>query len=318
MVRSTLPARADKAGGPPAPRNPQRDEGPATPIYRLTGVRHANTMDLHAFGTRAERPGHRVRNVRASSTGEMMTMRRRTAGPRNRRVVRRWAALGTPPVFVLAAVVLVASPASASPVEVGGIWHLDDATGATIAVDSSGSGNSGVIRGRVLAGQPGYMNTSFLFDGGWIEVAHSETMNPGSRDFTASAYLRLVRLPLSGETFDIIRKGTAGVLGGEFKLEIGTAGKVRCIAQGITPAGTRITARAITPKANLADGLWHQVRCSRTGSTWTARVDGITRSVTANLGSIGNAKPVAIGAKYGQEDYTRGHIDELRLEFMSP
>ncbi len=244
-------------------------------------------------------------------------MSRRYAGPRGRRVGRHCAALGTPLAFFFAAAVLFASPASAAPIEVG-VWHLDEPSGATIAVDSSGAGNSGLIRGNVVAGQPGYMNTSFLFDGGWIEVANSETMNPGSRDFTASAYLRLVRLPRSGETFDIIRKGTAGVKGGEFKLEIGTAGKVRCIAQGITPAGSRVTARAIAPKVNLADGLWHAVQCSRTGSTWTARVDGITASVTANLGSIGNAKPVAIGAKYGQEDYTRGHIDELRLEFMSP
>ena len=229
----------------------------------------------------------------------------------------RRAALGTPPALVLAATVLLASPASAAPIEVG-VWHLDEPTGATIAVDNSGSGNSGLIRWNVIAGQPGYMNTSFLFDGGWIEVANSESLNPGSRDFTASAYLKLVRLPRSGETFDIIRKGTGGVRGGEFKLEIGTAGKVRCIAQGITPSGTRVTARAITPKVNLADGQWHHVQCYRTGSTWTGRVDGITASVTANLGSIGNAKPVAIGAKYGQEDYTRGNIDELRLEFMSP
>ena len=232
-------------------------------------------------------------------------------------MIRRLAVLAVSVLLGAGAAVASASPASAVPTD-GGLWHLDEPSGSTIAVDSSGAGNMGLIRGNVVTGQPGYLNTSYLFDGGWIEVVHSETMNPGSRDFTASAYVRLVRLPRSGETFDIIRKGTAGVVGGEFKLEIGTAGKVKCIAQGITPSGTRITARAITPKVNLADGLWHPVQCSRTGSTWTARVDGITRSVTANLGSIGNAKPVAIGAKYGQEDYTRGLIDEVRLQFLSP
>ena len=229
------------------------------------------------------------------------------------------AALGAPPALALAlaATVVLASSAAASPVAAG-VWHLDDPDGATVASDSSGLGNVGRIRGAVLVGQPGYLNTSFLFDGGWIEVASSESMNPGTRDFTASAYLRLVRLPARDETFDIIRKGTAGGAGGEFKLEIGPAGKVRCVAQGVTPNGTRVTARAVTPKVNLADGLWHGVECSRAGSTWTARVDAITRFVTASLGSIDNHRSLSIGSKYGTADYTRGNIDEVHLEFVSP
>jgi hypothetical protein len=227
------------------------------------------------------------------------------------------AVLGTSLVVAFATTVMSASPASAAPVEVG-VWHFDEPSGSTIAVDSSGAGNNGLIWGNVVVGQPGFQNTAYLFDGGWVEVANSTTLNPGAGDFSASAMVKLIRLPRSGETFDIIRKGTAGVKGGEFKLEIAPAGRVRCVAQGISPSGTRVTARALTTKVNLADGQWHSVSCTRTGSTWTARADGVTKAVTADLGSINNVKAVAIGAKYGKEDFTRGLIDELRLVITGP
>lgn len=231
-----------------------------------------------------------------------------------------WAA-ALPAVVVMTALVAPVSPAGAvstdhrMPTD-GALWRLDEPSGSKVASDSVGLPNDGRIRGRVVPGEPGVHNTGYLFDGGWIEVDRSQWLNPGSRDFAVSAHVQLRRLPRRGETFDIIRKGTAGAFGGEFKLEIGTAGKVRCVAQGIKPSGTTTVARAITPKVNLADGRWHHVKCGRTGATWTARVDRVTRSVHVDVGSIGNSKPVAMGAKYGWEDYTRGGIDRVRLSFF--
>ncbi len=218
--------------------------------------------------------------------------------------------------LALATALAVAAPASAATVPVG-VWHLDESAGAVTAVDSSGAGHNGTLRGSVVAGEPGYQGSAYAFTRGWVEVPTAADLNPGTADFSFSAYVKPTREPATDETFDVLRKGTAGKTGGEFKLEIASHGRVKCIAQGVV-AGTRVTARVVAKEANLLDGQWHRVECSRTGTTWTVRRDSYSKSITLDFGSVVSSKSVAIGSKYGNDDYMQGLIDEAQLQIAAP
>lgn len=178
--------------------------------------------------------------------------------------------------------------------------------------DSSGHGNHGIKQGRPEVGVTGKKGTSYSFDapGSWVQVPSSETLNPGSRDFVFSAWVNFDVSPRVRETFDIIRKGLAFTPGGEYKLEILSDGRVKCSAKDAEER----TARVVAPDADVAeDGRWHRVGCARTGSSWSALVDGTVTTKETELGSIDNDLPLAIGSKYGTEDMPRGLVDEVQL-----
>jgi hypothetical protein len=82
--------------------------------------------------------------------------------------------------------------------------------------------------------------------------------------------------------------------------------------------GVRITARVVTARTNLADGQWHRLECARTGSTWTVRRDSYTKSITKNFGSVVSSKSLAMGSKYGNDDFMQGLIDEVQLQIDAP
>lgn len=207
-------------------------------------------------------------------------------------------------------VLLAMTAQSATATAAQGLWHFDERTGST-AVDSSGSGNNGTLRGGVGLGKAGYAGTAFSFTtaGSWVEVPAATSLNPGARDFSFSAWINISQAPARSVTYDIVRKGLTTTSGGEFKLEIVPGGRARCIAKD--GAGRR--GSILGPSTNLADSRWHQVGCARVGSAWRVVVDGTVRSTTVALGSISNTKSLAIGSKYGREDATPGLVDEVVL-----
>lgn len=221
-----------------------------------------------------------------------------------------------PAAFAMTAAVGIAAPASAA--LTGATWHFDEPAGATTAVDGSGAGHDGTVHGSVTTGEPGYQGSAYAFDGGWVEVPSADDLNPGTGDFSYSAYVKPSRHPGTDETFDVLRKGLAGRPGGEFKMEIASHGRVKCVAQGIMPDGTRVTATVVTGWTNLADGDWHRLECSRTGSTWTVSRDGVTKSITKDFGALTSPRSVVMGSKYGNDDFMRGLIDEAQLQIVTP
>jgi hypothetical protein len=191
------------------------------------------------------------------------------------------------------------------------LWHFDETSG-TVAADSSGNGNDGTIVGDVSRGEPGYLGTAFGFgaDGSWVRVPTSSSLNPGTSDFSYSARVKLDRLPASGQTMDVIRKGLSGTKAGEFKIEILDLGRVRCIAKDSNRVRGAITGSA---KMRLAVGQWYLVGCEQTGSSWSVIVNDLKRSTTVNFGSISNSLALSIGSNYGEEDFVDGVVDEVEL-----
>jgi len=182
---------------------------------------------------------------------------------------------------------------------------------ALVAVDSSGHDNDGVNQGSPAVGLPGRKNTAYSFDreGSWVQVASKPSLNPGPHDFLFSAWVNLAATPALGETYDVIRKGLTGTPGGEFKLEVVPEGRLKCSAK----AARGRSASILGPATDVTDGKWHRIGCARTGSSWSAILDGEIVSKTVDLGSISNALPLSIGSKYGRDDVPRGRVDEVML-----
>ena len=180
-----------------------------------------------------------------------------------------------------------------------------------VAADATGNGHSGIIQGAVAMGQPGHDGQAFSFaeQGSWVMVPSSPLLNAGTSDFLVSVWIKVESNPDAGETYDIVRKGIAYTVPGEYKLELLGSGRVRCSAQDAQSRLARVTSAQRLP----GDGSWHRIGCARTGRHWSALVDDEVTPVTVDLGAVSNAVALSIGSKYGLEDRPLGLIDDVKL-----
>lgn len=185
-----------------------------------------------------------------------------------------------------------------------------------VARDSSGNGHDALIQGPVRLGLPGRHGSSFSFEerDSWLLVPSSPDLNPGDHDFLMSAWILMEESPGPGETYDVIRKGIAYTVPGQFRLEVLRHGRVMCTAED---AAGRI-AEVTTSKVNVIDRHWHRVGCARTGRHWSVIVDDTVESRRIELGAVANEVPLAIGAKYGSEDRPDGRVDEVTFVLGQP
>jgi hypothetical protein len=63
----------------------------------------------------------------------------------------------------------------------------------------------------------------------------------------------------------------------------------------------------------LSDHRWHHVGCARTGGFVSVMVDNVIVSRPVLLGDVTNTNPLAIGSKYGWEDWADAREDDVRL-----
>lgn len=198
------------------------------------------------------------------------------------------------------------------------VWHLDELPDATATVDSSGNGNHGVPTGIAL-GQPGVAGTSYGFTGApsYVTVPDSASLNPGVADFSFTVVVQFTAVP--DTDYDLLRKGLSSTDGGSYKVEIlkkqhGTIAVATCHYIGSSDrAGVGIK------QLNLADGLWHSITCTKTGDAISITVDGTTNSKSVRIGSIANAMPVWLGAKFRRSsplDLYQGLMDEVSIQLL--
>jgi len=183
--------------------------------------------------------------------------------------------------------------------------------GATVP-DTSGAGHDGTVQtsptGGVslqpISGRTGTTNAVQFLDPctagatcpkAIIEVPDSPAFVPGPADFAFGADVMLTNAQTSDGS-NVVQKGFSTGGGSQWKLQVDhTAGAPSCIVVGTT-ADTRYVAWAST---SIADGAWHEVRCSRTGETLTILVDGVQRGkaqLPAGL-EVRPQGPVRIGGK---------------------
>ena len=202
---------------------------------------------------------------------------------------------------LMASIAVASTPAAAEAAGFGASWQMNDTTG--VAVDSTGNGNSGALHGGIVR-----TGSAYDFDGrtGYVSVANSASLNPGSASMTITVKFSLDGNPApSGYDYDLVRKGLAGTTGGDYKVEILSSGKALCRFRG----NTAVQLRGGT---NLGTGT-HTVQCAKTSTSVSLRVDGAVKaSQNLTVGSISNTQPVILGAKPG-DDFTNGRIDFITI-----
>jgi hypothetical protein len=205
---------------------------------------------------------------------------------------------------VLAAIPLLAGcqPPTAS-------WQMNETSGNRMA-DSAGN-HTGTLHdvGFTSAGHDGGAYR-FNGDSSYVQVPDADDLDPGSGDFTYSAWINTKVLP-PDKTSDIMRKGVSTTSGGDFKLElfpVNGAARARCVIRGSNGEATA------GGGDKLQDGRWHHLACSREGSTLTLTIDGTkVKSTSKSVGSIKNASDVTIGAKSADQDHFAGLIDQVQI-----
>jgi PKD repeat protein len=199
---------------------------------------------------------------------------------------------------------------SSNPPDLVALWHMDEASGATMY--DAIAGHNGTAH-NVQLGVPGFSGTAYGFNGSssYVSVPSSSDLNPGSSDITVTIRLRTTGTPPpSPVDWDLIRKGNYDTSGGEYKMEFQESGQASCGFKGSANYGELIAGPAIN------DGQWHTIQCVKTASAIRLIVDGQTFSQAANIGSIANTEPVTIGAHPGS-DWYQGSLDEASIAVQS-
>jgi len=191
-----------------------------------------------------------------------------------------------------AAITLGAGPAAATGVSFGAQWNMDD---PSIMRDTSGYSNDGKTTNVTSAGG-GY---SFNGTTSKVVVPNSDSLNPGTSDFSYSVRVQTSRVPPSGTDYDLIRKGVSSTAGGEYKLEIvysNGVGKAFCLVKGVKD-GVKVSA-TVKGTTNVTDGNPHTLTCKKTSTGLTLQVDNLApRTKVASVGSISNTSALTISAK---------------------
>ncbi|HEX8348156.1 MAG TPA: LamG-like jellyroll fold domain-containing protein [Actinoplanes sp.] len=124
-----------------------------------------------------------------------------------------------------------------------------------------------------------------------LEGSHADALNPGTRPLRYGASVLMTHADLA-DGANVLQKGYSVGGGSQFKLQVDhRAGHPSCVI------AARNTIYRVEPKIDVADGRWHELACTRSGSQLTMTVDGVEAdsvSVPPAV-SIANAEPLRIG-----------------------
>ncbi len=231
----------------------------------------------------------------------------------HRLVLRALISIG---LAVCTAVVAVATAggASAAASTTVGLWNFNEAAGATVAVDSSGFGQSGAVGSLVTTGVSGAyrFNTGYTLpqDQRLVKVASSTRLDPGAGNYAVT-----VRFKTTRAASNVVQKGQSGTPGGYWKFEIHN-GLATCHFRG--GDGSQ---RAVLSTSRVDNGAWHVVRCDRSSTAVWITVDGVKqKTLTGPTGTIANTWPLSIGGKSSCNqttigcDFYAGDIDYVRIQ----
>jgi len=190
-----------------------------------------------------------------------------------------------------------------------GYWEFDEGSG-TIAHDSSGNGNNGVI--HTATWTDGIVGKALHFNGvdSWVEVPNSPTLTNLSQ-ITVEAWIQ--EDSITAQLKGIVSKcdGKAPPTNAEYFLGTTENGKVFFE----TDRGTAIFSVQTTPLITEA-GRWYHVAGTWSGDTYTIYVDGapvLSGNCTPQT-TLSNNLPVQIG-RHGAESwvYFQGIIDNVKI-----
>ena len=208
-------------------------------------------------------------------------------------------------VVLLAAVMLTVPASAAGAATVAARWLMNESSGTTM-IDSSGKGNNGTLIGGVRP-----TGGAYAFDGtGWVNVPNSSSLVAGSANIDITLQVATTSMPGTGALdFDLIRKGTTI----QYKIELyGLNGR----AVGLCRFKGDLAGVTVKGGPSLNDGAWHTIECIKTSTSVQLKVDGaIIKTVNKAVGSIATTKSVALGSKYGGNDWYTGQMRNVTVSF---
>lgn len=145
-----------------------------------------------------------------------------------------------------------------------------------------------------------------------LEGLRDDALNPGSRPVQYGASVLMTRADLA-DGANVMQKGYS--VGGvsQFKLQVDhVLGHPSCVI-----TGQRAHIYRAEPQMDVADGMWHDLSCTRTQNRLILAVDGVDRASVAvpPTLSIANAEPLRVGGKGPNKgnDQFAGEIDNVFL-----
>lgn len=220
--------------------------------------------------------------------------------------------------------VATTSPARAAATRTIADWEMNEPSGSTVMLDSSGNGIDGLIGSAVITGatHDGATGYRWLFASPTLPPAKPERvvqasddrLNPGAGDYAVTLRYRTTQ-PFG----NIVQKGQGGAAGGYFKIE-NPAGILTCVFRGVDDAGNFLR-KEVNSGTPLNDGQWHTARCERLGSQLMLTIDGaLVATANGRTGTISNPRPISIAGKLECDqvtiscDYFTGDIDYIKIE----
>ncbi len=205
------------------------------------------------------------------------------------------------------------------------VWHLDEAPGSTTV--TSVNGYVGTLHhhggtGAVLISPSTYDASAAMltFDGhGRVIVPDDDALDPRKRPFSVTVHVRTTAVPnATVGDFDLMRKGLATDRR-YWKVELypnkdHTQAFAFCQMRGYIAATSSFASVRLKYKgANLADGAWHEITCTKTNTQVTLAVDGKVRVRNDKaIGGIKNPTALSMGAKAQVwDDQYIGDMDEV-------
>ena len=220
---------------------------------------------------------------------------------RVRRIVRQLVIAGAATVMF----VVLTTPAQAA-LSVRAQWKMDR---LPTMVDSAGGDNNGTTRNITLSGG------AYKFNGtsSRATVPDKSNLDPGTKSVRLTARISITRVPASGQTFDVVRKGVTTTSGGYYKMELtrSSSGQAVAVCHFKDSNGRIGEARGTS---GLQNEGFVTVTCTKTSSGVTLKADDETRTVSTSLGSISNSAPVYVGGKGDGTDWFHGLMDSVKIE----
>jgi hypothetical protein len=212
-------------------------------------------------------------------------------------------------IIVVAAMIVATVPARAA--EPAALWHMDETSGSRM-VDASANGNDGSLE-HITFVSAGWSGGAYSFNGtnSLVVVPDDDSLDPGTRDITLEAHIKVSSAPTQAEfDYDIVRKKGSGLV---YKMEVLYTGRAYCQFKG-TSASVIVKGGPV-----VTDGTWHTITCAKTSGSVILSVDGsvaVTKTKTA--GSIANAKALVLGGQLTRtEDWFEGLMDEVSVTIGS-
>lgn len=190
-----------------------------------------------------------------------------------------------------------------------GYWRLNDASGATAAVDTSGFGHIGTLSGGVTLGQPGPLgdgSTSTNFDGATASV---DIPDDARFNLTALSWEAWVNVPtISTEWRTIFAKGADLEM---CSLTLGPNMTQPTVSWSVAGAGRQ----RVTLSTALVGAGWVHLAFTYDGATWRVYANGMEEQAGTLVDTLlPNTSPLVFGRDdTAARDWYNGELAEAAL-----